>query len=133
MQEQLVSLQTAKLAKLKGFDEPTLTGFHGSKIHDVLYSDVLEGLTKYNTLRFTYEGVKTWTSAPAQSLLQRWLREVHYLDICINPHYKVFGGIAGYLVDVYDQGRSGCLFSNGMDSYELALEQGLQAALKLIK
>jgi len=123
MQEQLVSFEVSKLAKSKGYSVP----YWGK---DKYYTSRGELV---NVRKLSEFGMLESSYAPTQSILQRWLREVHYLDICINPHYKVFGGIAGYLVDVYDQGRSGCLFSNGMDSYELALEQGLQAALKLIK
>ena len=151
MEEQLISFETAKLAKLKGFNEATLTGFHGAKIHDVLFSDILDGfLYKYNQLSILYEGVSDWTSAPTQSLLQKWLREVHKLHLSVvysADHNK-------YSVSGYDEfhwkelckrnprsdGRYPYPYKSEFlrhcwnhKTYEDALEFGLLEALKLIK
>lgn len=73
--------------------------------------------------------IKTF-SAPTQSLLQKWLREEHSLHIMISC---LLGG-GGYMFDVletmYGDKRTVCV--KEFKTYEEALENGLQEALKLI-
>ena len=105
MEEQLISFETAKLAGDKGFQSNTTNIY-----------DWVQG----------YEMV-------SQSLLQKWLREVHKLSInIISKSEKLhFCVIVDYknkkAMDV--KGKKDYSFK----SYEEALELGLQEALKLIK
>lgn len=64
MREELVSFETAKLAKEKGFNESC--NFYYQR--GVISTD--GHFSRYN------KGVDYICSAPTQSLLQRWLREV---------------------------------------------------------
>jgi hypothetical protein len=129
MKAQLITFDTAKLAKDKGFDW-VVRGFF-------LYLELHEDVnTKgdYNS----YAWVTTWRntstddtiSAPTQSLLQKWLREVH--DI----HTAATGQNIGGNVWVYTQHKNVFIPSSyskeSFKTYEEALEKGLQKALKLI-
>ena len=110
MEEQLISFETAKLAKEKGF----------KRLCDFSYDE--DGTITGNCEQ-AYNFV-----APTQSLLQKWLREKHKIHIelqCDSNYYK-------YFILIYY--KTNCVFSLD-DSliYEEALEIGLQEALKLIE
>ena len=109
MKEQLISFETAKLAKEKGFN---LRCQYGCMIGS---SDVLVE-TKNHQLKF---------SVPTQSLLQKWLRESKNLDMRIYRDYQFLIKNKNEESKYYDSVEYG--------SYEEALEKGLQKALKLIE
>lgn len=156
MKEQLISFETAKLAKEKGFDilcfnyyfedgefkENILTGQNGyyGDDYEVEFEEFLEDwndkmLTKKNGGRCfgcsKNKGYLETFSAPTQSLLQKWLREVH--NIHTNVHYgltftfKINGDLKGN--DYVDYSEMDKFWGR---TYEEALEKGLQEALKLI-
>lgn len=83
MEEQLITFETAKLAKDKGFDWI----ISDDKFYD--YSGELD---------FTFQGYDEGvtengrTPAPTQSLLQKWLREEHeiYIEVEITDNTKYF-------------------------------------------
>jgi len=65
-------------------------------------------------------------SAPSQSKLQRWLREVHNIHIWINPI-----SLGNFKYHLFKDG--GYIFSkDGYESYESAMEDVLENALCLI-
>lgn len=126
MQEQLITFETAKLAKEKGFSINTIEYWEYQK----------EGTERYKFITEDTPGA-TWVNddlpnricTSTQSLLQKWLREVHNIHITITsisqeswqahitkPKEKLG---ENYIEDAY--------------SYEEALEVGLQEALKLIE
>lgn len=89
MTDTLITFETAKLAKSKGFNIPVRFGVFGSKMkltenHGWEHYKILE-LNDWNKKpRKSY-------SVPTQSLLQKWLREVHDIHIQIrreNYSYK---------------------------------------------
>ena len=120
MEEQLISFETAKLAKEKGFD----------------FIYIIDNeLTKHSLI--------------TQSLLAKWLREVHNCFIDILPHRDgdsknkqwkskkdVFWSVEvdyygkDFKIELTDDADFTQHFNN---TYEEALEAGLQEALKLIK
>jgi hypothetical protein len=141
MKEELISFETAKLAKEKGFQElcyyyykngkliePSLENGSSTDIEfEVELTELLENRNYkyYNTI-----------SVPTQSLLQKWLREEHNIHIDLTT-------------DLYDDLETMCFrgfailkmkkFKNPLyesydvfKTYEQALEKGLQEALKLI-
>jgi hypothetical protein len=124
MTDQLISFETAKLAKEKEFkflgdnQWPSL-GFRHYTIEENGYP---EG--KLNT-------VNMGIAAPTQSLLQKWLREDHNMSIEVsctivkNWFYEIYEISSGELLLI--QSTKHC------NTYEKALEQGLIEALKLIK
>lgn len=115
MREQLISFETAKLAKEKGFDELCCYSFE----------------TENNF----YETVKPWKNSEdsteyavcTQSLLQKWLREEHKINITITYAGKYIIKIKKGYGGIYE------LFNEIFDTYEEALEAGLKKALELIK
>jgi uncharacterized lipoprotein YajG len=113
MQEQLITLETAKLAKEKDFN---------CKQYLSLDNENPKNLnSNYNPARY-----QPWFYNITQSLLQKWLREKHDIEIYVRSS-----------VDLYNKKYwttflpNGCL-ENKNNTYEEALEIGLQEALKLI-
>jgi hypothetical protein len=137
MQEQLVSFETAQLAKDKGFDWKVRSNYYTK-----------EGIDhgKFISLGYFHESTNfnlanDLCSAPTQSLLQNWLREVHNLHIeLILDGYQsdkndlVDGEFLGYRVFIYKVGSPAPqpYQDLGMQDYEVILEVALQEALKLI-
>ena len=81
MTDELIQFETAKLAKEKGFDlmHECKDGFHpdtGEVLSPTFWDYVL--------------GDKRLVGRPTQSLLQKWLREVHELDIEIECVWREF-------------------------------------------
>lgn len=116
MEEQLVSFETAVKAKEKGFNEK-------SKMYGSQNIPQIENYneTKYNIYRDYY-------FAPTQSLLQKWLRDIHNIDVTVKPFIKVVVKV-GYHYEINSKTDYG---SNIAQTYEQALEVGLQKALNLI-
>ncbi len=113
MKEQVISFETAKLAKEKGFDNDS-DGYYG----------MMNGHFK------CVDGQET-CDAPTQSLLQKWLREVHSLSVKIDDY--ITNSRVRYDYSVSDLGSQEDNPIGVFETYEEALEQGLQEALSLIK
>ena len=135
MEEQLVTHKTAKLAKEKGFDIET------DKYWCNYYTG--EPFTKWKLLPKEDVSIIHWMewAAPTQSLLQKWLREEHYITVNTIPHWATKVNQYRLGIVFMDKGmvdtkilRTGDEFNTiqQWDSYEEALEKGLQEALKLI-
>ena len=72
MEDQLVSLKVAKLAKEKGFDE----------VVDYFYNSLYpKGVENINCLKHSDGDNGGFISLPSQSLLQRWLREKYFIHV----------------------------------------------------
>ena len=112
MEEQLISFETAKLAKEKGFNWKNI--------------EILEVKSK-----------SAFLDSTTQSLLQKWLREVHKINIFISsktienktifiPHGRTIPDTIknNLIVDIIQYCTN--------NTYEEALEIGLQKNLKLI-
>ena len=128
MQEQLITYETAKLAKKKGFPQD-----------EYFYKYTVEKVAKF-TIKDLAEGE---IDAPTQSLLQKWLRDEHDIFVSINTvseerwysaedvehipvhKYRVIKNIDNFKYDVID-------WSEPFETYEEAFEKGLQEGLKLI-
>lgn len=127
MEEQLISFETAKLAKEKGFDIPCWNYIDIYNTEDSIMGYI--GDTFEEKLNFAKEFIQYYL--PTQSQLQKWVREVHNIDAfcdCL--------GSKKYYSIVYDNSikvGNDKVFEQEKDtSYEKALEIGLQEALKLI-
>ncbi len=109
--EEIVSFETAKLAREKGLDK--------------------------------FNGEDFLVLAPTQSLLQKWLREEHNIWINILPECYSYGlqiNMAILCVEMDGEKAKSTHKSTGWwgdngeyPTYEDALEDGLQQALKLIE
>ena len=130
MKEQLINFETAKLAKEKGVK----LDINGLYWEDGSYDSGENALV--------YEEFQDVMSAPTQSLLQKWLRDVHKISVCVDFRHSETNKIEGinsvyYDVNIYTLSQGDAFktikLSQINDSYEEALEIGLQEALKLIK
>jgi hypothetical protein len=146
MQEKLITFETAKSAKEKGFCIELYDFYYQNKSNAKPY--VTQGIeyqsdrnckwdwnlnggesgTLTKIIPYPNDTSGIYYSAPTQSLLQKWLRETHKIYVLVdmgitrNYHWKYFTDIDSF---VYPKGS--------FKTYEEALEAGLQEALKLIE
>ena len=120
--EQFVSFDTARMLKEAGFDVPCFNQY--TERGTIWHCDCPEN----------FNISQRATSCPTQALAARWLREAHHYVVCVwysAEHEKWF--YAHWNLDnmMFDEEYSISDFI--YDSYEQALEAGLQKAVKLIK
>ena len=137
MEETLITFETAKLAKEKGFDIPC-ENFYVEYLDD----DVVD-LFNYEEQRGSgfaelYRNNKeSKFSAPTQSLLQKWLREVHKIHVDIKEweltywYFYIKDGRTSPVKNIRIKIDEDSKWE--FDSYEEALEVGLLEGLKLVK
>jgi len=119
--EEIITFDTAKLAKDKGFDwECMITAVEDTKY---IYGT---GYDYHNHNQY-----RNNVSIPTQSLLQKWLRDEHNIHLEIASHFLT--------IDVFKKVRKWYVYLDDekieipYNTYEESLEQGLKEALKLIK
>lgn len=123
MEEQLISFETAKLARERGFNEECYAYYD-------LDGEIDSIFTNDNSFVYPLNNFHNWGidyfNAPTQSLLQKWLREIHNIHIELQ-----YGKINKYYYLIFKNDL--CEFSSVISlTYEEALEIGLQETLKLI-
>ncbi|EXZ16684.1 hypothetical protein M067_4946 [Bacteroides fragilis str. J-143-4] len=123
MTEELVTLDTAKLLKEKGFDEPCSIAIN------------IEDGRKYISNRTNSEMPRKVCTQPTQSIAHKWLRETKNIHIC------VYNCACGYGYEIYkaDNGThiasstyKGTNDGGKWNTYEESLEAGIKECLKLI-
>ena len=129
MEETLITFETAKLAKEKGFDIQVLDFWAKGKkpyiSQGLEYMSECYTKSNWNNGQGSYptKAEEVCCSAPTQSLLQKWLREVHNINVYCVPteidETKWYNNIASSY-KVYT------------GTYEEALEEGLYQALLLV-
>ena len=130
MKEELITFETAKLAKEKGFaitSTPYFFNKKGEEIIDYYYENRNKNALLIN--RHT------------QSLLQKWLRDIHSIYILPMPWNDttrfyfdvVVLEIQEYPIEIDFEQYSDNMQCIEVKTYEEALEVGLVEALKLIK
>lgn len=129
MQEQLISFKTAKLAKVKEFGYD----FGGTHYVPGFYCDEESDkdpeefeMQQEDACRCDYH------LRPTQSLLQKWLREVHNINLNIRMWHSS-ENIYEYVLQYNKDNKNITVFGGDSNNYEQTLEIGLQKALKLIK
>lgn len=136
MKEDLVTKETAKLAKEKKFRE----------LCNSAYSEDLDGIvtTEINNGYLFFNGslsdeVDGYTSAPTQALLKKWLWEKHKIFLSLSGSFYISGGpkcdgFRCYITN-FNTGETDSVPKNSKlkETPEEALELGLQEALKLVK
>lgn len=130
MKDELISFETAKLAKEKGFKLGS--GWQIRSLYNLDDESTFCEKTK-ETPEYACERC-------TQSLLQRWLREVHNIDVdifLVNPlnepnliHWEIFGIFNILDGKKLNEGTINEYFE--YLTYEQALEAGLYTALNLI-
>tara|TARA_R110000744_G_scaffold377057_1_gene491777 strand:+ start:551 stop:1027 length:477 start_codon:yes stop_codon:yes gene_type:complete len=154
MEEQLISLEVAQLAKAEGFTmfkDKFLESRTDNRYYDVqsysfyrvmgdettLELNVGTNSLNINGLWESYydEGFLTQKNyfAPTQSLLQKWLREKYDINLApIKSHLNKLGGIFCCEFNNPFTCVTGLYTEDNCKTYEEALGQGLKEALKLI-
>jgi hypothetical protein len=152
MKEELIGFKTAKLAKEKEFSNGSnfcYTEYHsdfvydGDENHPESYKsgDVhRDSMYNFNIRSFSSEHFTSY-ECPTQSLLQKWLRKTHNLHILIDRagmgwYWMINNAITGELIIQFGHGDSDeeCYENEEYyETYEEALEKGLQEGLNLVK
>lgn len=124
MTEELITLETAKLLKEKGFNE---------YCKDIIRED--NGRMMQSVFRTNKDLPKGAYSLPTQSIAAKWIRETK------NLHISIIRNSCGYGYDIC-KADNGTHITDGIfdgpndggqwDTYEEALEVGIQEALKLV-
>lgn len=135
MEEKIISLEVAILAKKKGFKEPARNFYRVEADGDKYPIGMLNNGDHPPRDPDDWNIVGPLASAPTQSLLQRWIREKHNILITIYSNasgflwemHKTVGG-----THLFDSVYTGPNDSGCWDSYEAALENALEVALKNI-
>ena len=156
MKNNIVSYKTAKNAKKKGFNEKCFYLYR--ELEDQIIITDNEASFHNTTLEdfFSNQHDKSFeTLAPLQSQLQEWLRNAKELDIIITPNfnmpidfvlYNFNNGLVDESIELVDLRPNGVYIfhiiknfnslalskDEDYTSYEEALENALQSALKLI-
>lgn len=130
MKEELVTLETAKLLKEKGFNEFCEFAYADSDLH------IIKMMMQNNG--FEDLGLEGY-SAPTQSIAQKWLREIKGVYVWVEPvigkRWKVSFCDFNVPIEESDWMEDKINKGNGYpvyDTYEEALEAGIQEVLKLI-
>ena len=144
MEDTRITFETAKLAKEKGFNERLHYFYKVKSENDVeLYGCTKKELVGFKGYVPIYHKVRDYhtnkeklnaklyrCSAPTQSLLAKWLREEHNIIVLVD-----YEGIDGYYYKFYSykEGNKNYDASDkNYNTYEEALEAGIQEVLKLI-
>lgn len=131
--EQYVSFETAKMLKEAGFDSPTRGIYRTNRTGDHSFAEYTIKQTVDDLSWNAGDGFQYEYLAPTQSLAARWIREVHHYAVCIwftKDHEKWFYAYGNMNRIVFDTDYN--ISEYKYDSYEAALEEGLQEVLKLI-
>ena len=115
MKEELITFKTAKLAQQKGFNVTCLNRYtYAGKLTEGMVFDDKD------------------VFAPTQALLQKWLRDFHDILVMVETRYDFYCRIYSQNFNNKNYNKFPIITSD-LKSYEEALEEGLQQALKLIK
>ena len=131
MTDKLVEFNTAVLAKEKGFNIPCNTHCFIGNTGKIVFEKSVHCIDWGN--RPNVKTIQKY-SRPTQSLLQKWLREVHNIFVYVEP--TSLGDNAPFIKDswgkvFYDPWKNN---NKGVSyEYEEALEFALLEGLKLIK
>lgn len=156
MKEELISFKTAKLAKEKEFDIHVPRYYISNGSLRVNFEDSYGDEREYRFDPDDFDkdwNIKGWVvskngemcfgckldnikyftaySAPTQSLLQKWIREVHNIHISVYHFWDFTNNTEDYQAQI-SQIDNEVLHTDFHGTYELALEEGLNQALKLI-
>lgn len=132
MKDEIISFETAKLAKEKGLVEGIDCEYLYSKIKGRVLLPSIKNLEGYFDGKLTNERESHLFFAPTQSLLQRWLREVHNINLFVFKT-KYINSLKDCWCCENDYMGISDISTEGTDTYEEALELGLKEALKLIE
>ena len=124
MEDTIITFETAKLAKEKGF---TQNPYKIPYSYRYEFTDNTGCVLSYSL----FNPSSNICTAPSQSILAKWLREKHEIDILVQRAFS--NGIKKYIVTpCFDKPVVKGYQSVEKNNYEDAYEKGLQEALRLI-
>lgn len=149
MKEERITFETAKLAKTKGFNA-FVRGYYVEYLKDQIDPEYPEGSgpfsMKKGEIDFENEYIRNndigkndlscsnycCYAAPTQSIIQKWLREEHNIDVWVKPFIlddmkKEYLGFTNFLPN----GGNGKNYITHQ-TYEDALEFGMQKVLETL-
>lgn len=119
MQDDYVSLRTAKLLKDHGFNEYTMYKYSdGNNVKTYFYEHK----------EFKNSELLNGYSAPTLQLAMKWLRKVHKIDIDIKTYWKITKtgySTNGYRFELHYADAPNHSFSDAFDTYEEACEAAI--------
>ena len=123
MKEQLITFDTAKLAKEKGFKSGSVSHYENDGQIQFTRGSYSNGFIEDNNILF---------EAPTQSLLQRWLYKKHQIWVNSQPLFSANEQIGVHLTIA--SWRFPVIIIEEDDEFDVyeGLEKGLKEALKLI-
>ena len=141
MFNQLITLETAKLAKEKGFDilQEEVIFDNGNSCGNIVNSVRSTGTVRWihsngmnidEWMKKDFVNAKEIYERPSQHFLQKWLREMYNLHITI---YPVLDKWCGDVRILDGKTNSSIVKFESSDSYEDVLEVGLKKALSLVR
>lgn len=147
MEDQLISYNTAILAKERGFDLVCIKGYYtyGEDIKTALKEydnpidiDISQECVFNNACKPFKNSQLTkgyLCTAPTQSILQKWLRDIHNIHILVSNNNQLSSGKWSYDIHKLPSGilTMWSILDPLYDTYEETLEIGLYEALKLVK
>ena len=119
MKEQIISFETAKLAKEKGLNKVWCNNVYCIGYNDIPKIKEITVCDWRDNVDYQFH----LALAPTQSLLQKWLRELY------NKHITIW---YNELTEKYRIDTPENLDEIEYNTYEQALEEGLYQALKLL-
>jgi hypothetical protein len=132
--EEYVSFDTAKLLKEAGWDIPTRGIYRTNRNGDYRFVEYDRKSSLSNCTRCLTDGFAYEYLAPTQALAARWIREVYKLQVLSNCECDTMKWYyAIYDIDMIDPVRDIHFSEDNYDTYEQAMEAGLQRAVKMIK
>lgn len=127
MEEQYVTFETAELAYLKGLPIFLNSG------NDLSCYEIKNKNFIFYHVHIDFPSKEEFVYAPTQSLLQKWLREKHGIDIHLGRNgIRDDWNLDGVRKFGYPFTPSDHRFKTSFKTYEDALEVGLKESLKLI-
>lgn len=159
MTEELVKFETAKLAREKGFDEPTFYAFvdrpddprkavgptMGHDLFDQMHKQFKESFKNPKAMAelrwriehhmvINSERASNCYARPSQDLLERWLREKHGIQVIMGPFRGgIHDSVLYQAVVKAGPAYNGAFFETSkVATFELAREAALLHALKLL-
>lgn len=128
MKDEIIKPETSKLSFEKGFNGYVDSAYlHDTTSDEEFADEEWETIMEQNPNMFEFVGY-----APTQSLLQRWLREKHLIMVNVAPFWSRGGNRKYSAANSFDKPHEKAFRTKAFDTYEEALEEGLQKALKTL-
>lgn len=146
MEERIISKATAVLAKSKEFGKWNGSITNSIYVHAKYFNKKPSGyniqdigvplyISGYDNLITNYLDQDIFTYAPTQSLLQKWIREVHRINIIITSTHTYYTICLLKYDSINDHNQGNPLNGMGLKdykSYEDALEEALIFSLNIL-